>query len=187
MQFTVMPLTIPDVVVISTRPIADARGHFVVVYELNAFREFGLPVFVQDNQALSHRRGTIRGLHYQTEPHAQAKLIRVLRGAIFDVAVDLRRSSPTFGKWVSATLTAESGDQLFVPKGFAHGYCTLEDATEVAYRCDDFYAPRAEAGVHFADPALAIPWPVSLEAAILADKDRALPKFADAATFGVAA
>lgn len=187
MLFTVRRLALNEVLVVSPRRLPDARGHFIVIFEQNTFRELGLPDFVQDNQAYSHRRGTIRGLHFQKAPHAQAKLVRAVRGSIFDVAVDVRRDSPTFGRWVGATLTADSGDQLFVPKGFAHGYCTLEDATEVAYRCDDFYAPQAEAGVHFADPALAIPWPVPADAAVVADKDRALPLFREAAAFEAAA
>jgi dTDP-4-dehydrorhamnose 3,5-epimerase len=186
-MFTVTRLAIDDVLLIAPRRMADTRGHFTVVFEQNAFREIGLPAFVQDNQAYSHRRGTIRGLHFQRAPHAQAKLVRAIRGSIFDVAVDLRRGSPTFGRWIGATLTAEAGDQLFVPKGFAHGYCTLEDATEVGYRCDEYYAPQAEAGINFADPALAIPWPVATADATVGDRDRALPLFSEGAIAEAAA
>ena len=187
MSFTVRRLALSDVLVVAPRHFVDARGRFTMVFEQRAFREIGLPSFVQDNEAYSHKRGTLRGLHFQKEPHAQAKLVRVLRGAIFDVAVDLRAGSPTFGHWVGETLNAASGNQMFVPKGFAHGYCTLEDATAVAYRCDDLYTPEAEAGVHFADPALAIPWPVTAGDAIVADKDRALPLLRDAYVFETAA
>jgi dTDP-4-dehydrorhamnose 3,5-epimerase len=181
MQFTATPLSIPEVVLIAPQRFVDARGHFMVTYELDQFRQLGMPEFVQDNQALSTHAGTIRGFHFQRPPHAQGKLIRVLKGAIFDVAVDLRAGSPTFGKWVAATLTMTTAEQLFVPRGFAHGYCTLEDGTEVAYKCDSFYAPAAEAGILFSDPDLGVDWPVSPVAAILADKDRALPLLRDVA------
>jgi dTDP-4-dehydrorhamnose 3,5-epimerase len=180
MQFTATSLAIQDVMLITPRRFSDARGSFVVTYALDQFQQLGLPEFVQDNEAHSVRAGTIRGLHFQREPHAQAKLVRVLKGSIFDVAVDIRRGSPTFGRWVSATLTA-GGDQLFVPRGFAHGYCTLEDDTDVLYKCDGLYAPSAEGGVLFSDPALGIDWPVKASAAILADKDRVLPLLYDVA------
>jgi dTDP-4-dehydrorhamnose 3,5-epimerase len=183
MQFTATPLSIPDVILIAPRRFVDARGYFVVTYDLNQFRQLGLPEFIQDNQAYSSRSGTVRGLHFQRTPHAQGKLIRVLKGAIFDVAVDLRAGSPTFGKWASATLTSATAEQLFVPRGFAHGYCTLEDDTEVAYKCDSFYAPAAEAGILFSDPDLGVDWPVSPAAALLADKDRALPRLRDLVPF----
>ncbi len=180
MQFTVTPLAIPDVVLVTPQPFVDARGYFMVTHERDQFRQLGLPDFVQDNQAGSRRAGTVRGLHFQRAPHEQAKLVRALRGAIFDVAVDLREGSPTFGRWVAATLTAVTAEQLFVPRGFAHGYCTLEDDTEVAYKCDALYAPSADAGIRFSDPDLAIAWPVAAEAAILSDRDRTLPLLRDA-------
>lgn len=180
MQFAVRSLAISEVLLLELQRFADERGVFIVTYEKAELRQLGLRDFVQDNEALSHRAGTVRGLHFQRPPHAQGKLVRVVSGAIFDVAVDLRAGSATFGKWVAATLTAAAGEQLYVPRGFAHGYCTLADATIVAYKCDDFYSPRDEGGIHFADPALGIEWPVAAADAILSAKDRALPSFAEA-------
>ena len=179
MQFTATPLAIPDVILVGPHRFADSRGYFMVTYEATEFRRLGLPEFVQDNQASSVLAGTLRGLHLQRPPHAQGKLVRVLKGAIFDVAVDLRDGSPTFGRWVAATLTAQSAEQIFVPRGFAHGYCTLEDDTEIAYKVDNAYAPQAEVGIRFSDPAIGIDWPVAATAAILSDKDRALPLLRD--------
>ncbi|HVZ13760.1 MAG TPA: dTDP-4-dehydrorhamnose 3,5-epimerase [Bauldia sp.] len=177
--FEAVRLAIPEVVLIRPRRIADSRGYFTVTYAADEFARLGIgAVFVQDNQAGSARAGTIRGLHFQHGEHAQAKLMRVVNGAIFDVAVDLRRSSRTFGRWTGATLTADGAEQLFIPRGFAHGYCTLGDEAVVAYKCDNGYFPAAEAGIFFADPALAIEWPVSADAAIMSEKDRALPPLA---------
>jgi dTDP-4-dehydrorhamnose 3,5-epimerase len=122
---------------------------------------------VQDNQSLSARPGTVRGLHFQGPPAPQAKLVRVLRGSILDVAVDLRRGSPTFGRWCGAMLTASGGEQLFLPRGFAHGFCTLEPDTEVAYKMDGYHAPECEAGVLWNDPEIGISWPVDAATAIL--------------------
>jgi dTDP-4-dehydrorhamnose 3,5-epimerase len=179
MQFSPTHLRLPDVVVVTPQRFADERGYFMETYRTDRFRALGITAdFVQDNEAGSARAGTIRGLHFQKPPHAQAKLVRVLQGAIFDVAVDIREGSPTFGEWVGARLTASGGEQLFLPRGFAHGYCTLDDDTVVAYKCDNRYAPDAEGGIHFADAALAIAWPVAPEAAIVSDKDRALPGIA---------
>jgi dTDP-4-dehydrorhamnose 3,5-epimerase len=179
MGFTASELTIPGVLLISGRRFADARGHFMETYRAREFEALGVAArFVQDNQAFSAAAGTLRGLHFQRPPFAQAKLVRVLCGAIFDVAVDIRRGSPTFGRWAGARLAA-GGDQLFVPAGFAHGYCTLEPGTEVLYRCDGYYAAEAEGGIHFADPALAIAWPVAAADIIASERDRALPKLAD--------
>jgi dTDP-4-dehydrorhamnose 3,5-epimerase len=182
MHFTATPLAIPDVKLIGRRQFRDSRGYFMVTYEVSEFRHLGLPEFVQDNQAQSVRRGTIRGLHFQRPPHAQAKLVWALRGAIFDVAVDIRAGSPTFGNWVGATLRAGSGEALFVPRGFAHGYCTLEDDTEVAYKCDAVYAPLADGGVLYSDPAIGIAWPVVPDAAIVSEKDGGLPLLKDLET-----
>ena len=140
--------------------------------------------FIQDNQAFNARSGTVRGLHFQKTPHAQTKLVRVLAGSVFDVAVDLRANSPTLGQWVGARLTAEGGEQLLIPRGFAHGYCTLEDATMLAYKVDGDYAPQAEAGVLWNDPELAIDWPVAADAVILSDKDLRLPRLRDLAALG---
>jgi len=171
---------ISGVLLLKPRYFKDARGYFVETYNLSGARAAGLTAeFVQDNQAFSHQRGTVRALHFQVPPHEQAKLVRVLRGSIYDVAVDLRAGSPTHGRWTAATLTAQGGEQVFVPRGFAHGYCTLEADTEVAYKVDDYYAPDCERGLIWNDPTLAIDWPVATSDAVLSDKDRQLPRFAD--------
>jgi dTDP-4-dehydrorhamnose 3,5-epimerase len=171
---------IPGVLLLKPRYFNDARGYFVETYNQRAAQAAGLAAaFVQDNQAFSLKRGTVRALHFQVPPHAQAKLVRVLRGAVYDVAVDLRAGSPTYGRWTAVTLTAEGGEQIFVPHGFAHGYCTLEADTEVAYKVDDYYAPDCEQGLIWDDPTLAIDWPVAAPDAVLSDKDRKLPRFAD--------
>ena len=176
---TIEPLSIADVLLVRPHFFQDSRGRFAETYRRDAFAAAGIAVdFVQDNQSLSTRQGTIRGLHFQRSPAAQAKLVRVLRGSIFDVAVDLRAGSRTFGKWVGATLTAFGGEQLFIPQGFAHGFCTLEPDVEVNYKCDAYYAPATEGGLHYADPALAIAWPVAAGSAVASDRDRALPYFA---------
>jgi dTDP-4-dehydrorhamnose 3,5-epimerase len=133
---------------------------------------------VQDNQAFSSKPGTIRGLHFQLPPSPQAKLIRVLRGSIFDVAVDLRVGSPTFGQWMSERLTAAGGEQMFLPQGFAHGFCTLEPDTEVTYKVDGYYAPQCDSGLVWNDATLNIPWPIGRDDAILSDKDKKLGSFA---------
>ena len=147
-NFAVTPLELEGVLLIVPRRRVDARGYFVETYRADVFRDLGIAAdFVQDNQSLSAQRGTIRGLHFQTPPAAQAKLVRVIRGAIFDVAVDLRRGSPSFGRWCAATLTAEGGEQIFIPRGFAHGFCTLEPDTEVAYKVDGYYAPEHDSGL----------------------------------------
>ena len=135
--------------------------------------------FVQDNQSHSIRRGTVRGLHFQMPPQPQAKLVRVIRGEIFDVAVDIRKGSLTFGRWCAATLTAQRGEQLFVPRGFAHGFCTLAPDTEVAYKVDNFYARELDAGLRWNDPTIAIRWPLDERDMVLSDRDRALPLLAD--------
>jgi len=177
---TVKPTDIPDVVLLIPRRFRDERGWFSETYSTRSFSDIlGNIVFVQDNQAYSAMRGTLRGLHFQRPPEPQAKLIRVLRGSIFDVAVDIRAGSPTYGRWVGATLTAEGGEQLFVPRGFAHGYCTLEPDTEVAYKVDGFYAPECDAGLAWDDPSIGIAWPIRPDEAILSDKDRNLPAFAN--------
>jgi dTDP-4-dehydrorhamnose 3,5-epimerase len=171
---------IPGVLLLKPRYFRDARGYFVETYNLSGARAAGLTTdFVQDNQAFSQKRGTVRALHFQVPPHAQAKLVRVLRGSIHDVAVDLRTGSPTYGRWTAVTLTALGGEQIFVPRGFAHGYCTLEADTEVAYKVDDYYAPDCDRGLIWNDPSLAIDWPVAAADAVLSDKDPKLPRFAD--------
>jgi dTDP-4-dehydrorhamnose 3,5-epimerase len=160
---------------ISARRFEDARGAFTEIYRANDFAGFGIPgAFVQDNLAVSAAPGTVRGLHFQKPPHAQAKLVRVTRGAVYDVAVDVRAGSATYGHWVGVRLEADAA-QLYIPRGCAHGYCTLEPDTEVIYKCDAYYASDAEGGIHFADPAVGIEWPVDPRKAVVSDKDRALP------------
>lgn len=159
---------------IRPKKIGDHRGYFLESYNARSFAEAGIDAtFVQDNQSLSVQKGTIRGLHFQTPPTPQAKLVRVLKGSIFDVAVDLRAGSPTYGKWCGTNLTADGAEQLFVPRGFAHGFCTLEANTEVAYKVDNFYAPACDAGLRWNDPDINVAWPVS--EAILSEKDGKLP------------
>ena len=176
MNFTAQQLPLPGIVLISPRRFVDSRGWFMETYRMNDFESVGISTaFVQDNQAFSLRAGTIRGLHFQKPPHAQAKLVRVLKGAIFDVAVDLRSGSRTFGRWIGATLTAAGGEQFFVPRGFAHGYCTLEDNSEVAYECDAYFDRPSEGGVQFSDPMIGIEWPFAGEDATVSEKDLELP------------
>lgn len=171
------PLAIADVVLITPRRFGDDRGFFEETYSARAFEAAGLEfTFVQDNQSLSRDVGVLRGLHYQAPPHAQAKLVRVARGAIFDVAVDLRSGSPTYGRWVSAELSEENGAQLLVPRGFAHGFVTLRPDTLVVYKTDGFYDRASEGGLAHDDPDLAIPWPLPADGPTLSEKDRALPR-----------
>jgi dTDP-4-dehydrorhamnose 3,5-epimerase len=179
----VRSLTIPDVKVVRSNRISDGRGYFCETFRRSAFAEKGIAHdFVQDNQSCSERPGTVRGLHFQRPPFAQAKLVRVLRGAILDVVLDLRRRSPTFGKHVSVKLDSESDEQLLVPKGFAHGFCTLEPQTTVLYKVDEVYSPDHDGGVYWADPELGIEWPVKISEAQLSAKDRALPSFGQLAS-----
>jgi len=170
-----MQLSIPDVKVLTPRRFGDNRGWFTESWSRKV-----LDVdFCQDNLSLSAPRGTVRGLHFQKPPHAQAKLVSVLRGRIFDVAVDIRVGSPTYGRHVAVELSADKGNQLFVPRGFAHGFCTLEPDTMVMYKVDAFYAPESDAGLLWSDPALAITWPVTSAEAELSPKDQRLPRLAD--------
>jgi dTDP-4-dehydrorhamnose 3,5-epimerase len=174
---------IPAVKIITPKRFGDARGFFSETYSRKAFEEAGITLdFLQDNHSLSGPVGTVRGLHFQSPPFAQDKLIRVVRGRILDVAVDLRRSSPTYGQHVAVELSAENGRQLLVPAGFAHGFCTLEPDTEVVYKVTAYYAPAHDHGLAWDDPALEIQWPVSPEAALLSDKDRRHPRLADLAS-----
>lgn len=172
--------TLPDIAVLTPKRFGDGRGFFSEVFSTRAFTAtFGDWTFVQDNHSLSAAAGTIRGLHFQTEPHAQGKLVRVTRGSVLDVAVDLRRSSPTFGQHVSIELSAANWRQIWIPPGFAHGFCTLEPDTEVVYKVTAFYAPAHDFGMAFDDPALGIAWPVESGAAVLSDKDRRHPRLQD--------
>lgn len=165
---------------IKPRLFKDDRGFFTETYNQRAFAERGIEeTFVQDNLSHSVTVGTIRGLHFQAPPHAQAKLVRCIRGRIWDVAVDLRRESPTYGRWAAAELTAENGAQLFVPVGFAHGFCTLEPDTQVTYKVSDFYSPQCEGGIRWDDPALSLPWPIPPSGPLLSAKDKVLGLLSD--------
>jgi len=173
-------LAIAEVLLIKAVRHSDSRGWFNESYKLAAFQALGLPAFVQDNEAMSFAQGTVRGLHFQRPPFAQAKLVRCVAGAIYDVAVDVRQGSKTFGRHLAVRLDAEDGAQLFIPAGFAHGYCTLEPATLVQYKASVPYAPQHEGGILWNDPALGIDWPVHAAEATLGVKDALWPKFADA-------
>ena len=153
----------------------DKRGFFSEIYNLRKFHDKGIySTFVQDNHSLSREVGTLRGLHFQAPPAAQGKLVRCGRGAIFDVAVDLRRGSPTFGQWEGYELSAENGHQLYVPVGFAHGFVTLKPDSEIVYKCSDYYAPETEGAILWNDPDIGIDWPTDADP-ILSDKDAAAP------------
>lgn len=169
-----------SVVLIKTRRFGDDRGWFCETYAEAKFAALGVADrFVQDNQSYSAQAGTIRGIHFQRPPHAQAKLVRCLRGAIMDYAVDLRRGSPTYGRHVSAELSADNGEQLYVPVGFGHAFVTLTPEAEVAYKVSDIYAPDCDGGVRWDDPDIGIPWPLPASGPVLSDKDRALPLLRD--------
>jgi dTDP-4-dehydrorhamnose 3,5-epimerase len=173
-----------QVLVLTPRFFKDERGFFTESYNKRAFAEAaGSDVeFVQDNHSRSSR-GVLRGLHYQLPPNAQAKLVRVASGAIFDVAVDLRRSSPTFGKWAGVELSAENHRQLWIPEGFAHGFLTLSDSADVLYKTTAYYSPADEGSLAWDDPDVRIEWPLTTEP-LLSDKDRAAPRLAEAERFG---
>ncbi len=172
-------LSVPDLILVTPPRFGDARGFFSETFNVPRFAEAGIDLsFVQDNQSLSRERGVIRGLHCQMAPYAQGKLVRCVKGAIWDVAVDARRSSPTYGQWAAAELSAENWAQLWVPPGFLHGFCTLVPDTEVIYKVTDRYDRESERGVVWNDPDLALPWPVSEAEAVLSDKDRVLPRWA---------
>jgi dTDP-4-dehydrorhamnose 3,5-epimerase len=176
----VQPTAIPEVKVITPRRFGDHRGFFAEVYNRRALVAAGIDIeFVQDNHAYSAAAGTLRGLHFQKPPAAQTKLLRVLRGRVVDVVVDLRRGSPTFGGHVMVELSAAAGNQILCPKGFAHGILTLEPDTEVTYKVDAYFAPELDTGVRFDDPDLAISWPIPHQEIILSDKDRELPRLRD--------
>ncbi|AOG07914.1 dTDP-4-dehydrorhamnose 3,5-epimerase [Bosea sp. RAC05] len=176
----VEPTALPDVKIIQPKRFGDHRGFFSETYSRSAFAEAGITLdFVQDNHSLSAAVGTLRGLHFQAPPFAQDKLVRVPRGRILDVAVDIRASSPDFGKFVAVELSAENWWQLLVPAGFAHGFVTLEPDTEVLYKVSAPYAPEHDRGVAFDDPAIGIDWGFAPETLILSDKDRRHPRLAD--------
>jgi dTDP-4-dehydrorhamnose 3,5-epimerase len=178
MALDISPLPLPGALVIRPKRYRDHRGYFVETYVLRDYAAAGIPnVFVQDNHSYSDACGTLRGLHFQTAPFAQAKLVRVLRGKILDVIVDLRRSSSSYGRHLPIELSADGGEQLFVPAGFAHGFCTLEPGTEVSYKVDAVYSAANDCGLNAADPELGIRWPAEIEEKVMSDKDRALPSF----------
>jgi dTDP-4-dehydrorhamnose 3,5-epimerase len=178
---TVMELEIPDVKLITPVKHGDSRGFFSETYNQRDLAAAGINTeFVQDNHSLSGPRGTVRGLHYQLPPFAQDKLLRVVRGSVLDIAVDVRRGSPTFGRHVSVVLSAEDWTQVLVPAGFAHGFCTLEPDTEVIYKVSDYYAPEHDRGILWNDPDLGIEWPVDAGEALLSERDRKHPRLQDA-------
>jgi dTDP-4-dehydrorhamnose 3,5-epimerase len=171
---------IPEVKRLVPRRFADSRGFFTETWNAARMRAAGLDIaFVQDNHSYSAAPGTVRGLHYQAPPAAQAKLVRVARGAVRDVAVDVRRGSPTFGQWIAEELSAENGVQLLVPRGFLHGFVTLVPDTDVLYKVDAPYVPNCDGGVRFDDPELGIDWKLDPKEAVLSDKDAAAPRFRD--------
>ena len=175
---------IPDVKLFTPVRHGDARGFFAELFRVDVLREHGIAVeFIQDNQAFSAAANVVRGLHFQTPPAAQAKLLRVAAGAVIDVAVDLRRGSPTYGRHIAVELSAETGTHIFIPEGFAHGYRTLTPNTEVIYKVTAYYSPADEGGLAFDDPALAIDWPVAAEQPQLSDRDRRHPKLAELPPF----
>jgi dTDP-4-dehydrorhamnose 3,5-epimerase len=176
MEITTTPLS--GVLVLRPKRFFDPRGFFSETYNQRRFEQAGVDVvFVQDNVSVSKPRGTLRGLHYQTEPFAQAKLVGVLAGSIRDVAVDLRRSSPTFGQYFSVRLSAEEGNQIFIPVGFAHAFLTLEPDTMIFYKVSSFYSPEHDAGIRYDDALLGIDWGTDRASVLTSDKDRQLPAF----------
>ena len=171
-----VPAAIPGVIVVEPDVFEDRRGFFLETYHADKYRAGGIPdVFVQDNQSRS-AGGTLRGLHLQLE-HPQGKLIRVIEGEIFDVAVDVRRGSPTFGKWVGVVLSASNFKQCYIPRGFAHGFAVVSDVAQVEYKCTDIYDAKSEIGIAWDDPAIGIVWPVSNP--VLSDRDKRHPRLAD--------
>lgn len=174
----VTPLSIPDVLLVEPMVFGDPRGFFLETFNAQRYAEFGIALpFVQDNLSRS-RKGTLRGLHFQ-EPKAQGKLVQVLAGAVWDVVVDVRRGSPHFGRWVGTELSADNRRQLWVPPGFAHGFCVLSETADFFYKCTEFYAPGNEHAVLWSDPDLDIRWP--LETPLLSAKDASAPRLKDAA------
>jgi len=173
-------LHLPGLVEVTPSRHADDRGYFSEVYRADRFMaEVGPVTFVQENQSLSKAPGTLRGIHFQTDPHPQGKLVRCLAGAILDVAVDLRHGSPTYGQWAAVELTAALANQLWIPRGFGHAFCTLEPDTVVCYKVDGYYSAANDAGLLWNDPAIGIAWPEIADPATLSPKDRVQPRLAD--------
>lgn len=180
MAFEMRRLAIPEVGLLQVVAHHDERGYLAESYHRERFAAAGIDIdFVQENHSRSIRRGVVRGLHFQRPPQSQAKLVRCVRGAILDVAVDIRRSSPSFGRHVAAVLSAENMQQLWIPAGFAHGFCALETPTEVVYRMSSYYAPTLEGGIAFDDPALSIAWPVPVQEMLVSEKDKLLPRLSE--------
>lgn len=178
MPFQFQPLAIPEVILIETRIFRDARGFFMETYKQPDFAEHGISErFVQDNCSHS-ARGVVRGLHYQLNPHAQGKLLTAVQGEIFDVAVDIRRGSPTYGEWVGEVLAAGNGRMLYIPPGFAHGFCVLSESATLIYKCTDTFDPQCERGIIWNDADIGIDWPVKNP--ILSERDQTLPPLQDA-------
>ena len=179
----VRPLGLRGIVEIRPQRFGDERGFFSEVWNEEKMRESGLDIhFVQDNHSFSAAKGVLRGLHFQLPPAAQKKLIRVSRGSIFDVAVDIRRNSPTFGQWTGMVISAELWNQLLIPEGFAHGFLTLEENCEVQYKVDAPYRPELERAIRFDDPQIGIDWPLATDSVLLSAKDRAAPLLAEIET-----
>lgn len=176
----IIETSLPGVKIIEPKVFGDHRGWFTETYNEAIFKKAGLDIkFVQDNQSFSATKGTLRGLHYQLNPKAQTKLVRCTRGSIFDVAIDIRKGSSTFGKWFGLELTAENKKQLFIPKGFAHGFMTLTDDVEVQYKVDELYAPECDRGIIWNDPTIGIQWPIEITP-VLSAKDEKAPLLEDA-------
>lgn len=171
---------IEGLLIVEPRVFGDHRGYFFESFSEREFQAQAGPVhFVQDNESLSARKGVLRGLHFQKGDKAQAKLLRVVRGSVLDVAVDIRPGSPTFGRYVSVVLSGDNKRQFFIPRGFAHGFLVLEDDTVFQYKCDNYYAPEAEGSYRWNDPAFAIDWGISPDAVILSEKDARAPFYGD--------
>ncbi|MBP1887314.1 dTDP-4-dehydrorhamnose 3,5-epimerase [Sinorhizobium mexicanum] len=184
MSLEVRPLDLAGVLEILPRRIGDERGFFSETWNARQFAEHGVALhFVQDNHSYSASRGVLRGLHYQLPPYAQDKLVRVVKGAVFDVAVDIRRGAPTFAQWVAIEISARKWNQLLVPKGFAHGFLTLEPDTEVIYKVTNPYSPTHDRAIRFDDPEIAIAWPLPVAQLQLSEKDRTAPQLRQAEVF----
>jgi dTDP-4-dehydrorhamnose 3,5-epimerase len=174
----IKPCRLSGLLVLEPRRLGDARGYFAETWSRRALAELGIDIdFVQDNHSLSRLPGTVRGVHFQTPPHAQAKLVRCGSGKLYDVAVDLRRESPTYGEWEGVELSADNGLQFLIPAGFGHGFVTREPDTEIVYKCSDYYAPACDGAVRWNDPKIGIDWGVG-EPASISDKDAAAPLLA---------
>jgi dTDP-4-dehydrorhamnose 3,5-epimerase len=169
---------LPGVLILTPKRFEDARGFFSEVYNKNVLAQHGIDIaFIQDNHSLSRDVGVVRGLHFQSPPHAQDKLVRAGAGVIYDVAVDIRKGSPTYGEWLGVELSAENGKQVFIPKGFLHGFATRAPNSELLYKCSDVYAPECDGAVDFSDAGIGIDWGMDLQNAILSEKDMNAQKF----------